>query len=200
MLMGFSQTVYSNTYLTENASWYSGLTASQWTSLVAGDLNNDGYQDLVQIGCTNTLGQDCNGYLAKVYINNGSSFVENSTWQQNLTSVNYGSLALGDVDNDGDLDLVLNGCVNGGGTVATCPNSNDIFSAFYINNGFSFVQNSTWQGSIVKTWKGSFVFGDIDLDGRLDLIVTGATNSAPVSKVYINNGISFNESFFGVKI
>src|SRR5688572_14786650 len=107
VLMFLTNLSYANTYLTENSSWSSGLTGLQWSSVVAGDLNNDGTPDLVQIGCTGSIATVCQGYLVKVYTNNGTSFSENSTWQSNLTAVHYGSLALGDIDNDGDLDLAL---------------------------------------------------------------------------------------------
>src|SRR3989344_1592442 len=91
-----ARVVDANTYLTKNNTWDNGLTVSFWTSLAIGDINNDGLQDLVQIGCTQGNGfGGCAGYLAKVYLNNGSSFVENSNWESGLKPVHYGSLALG---------------------------------------------------------------------------------------------------------
>lgn len=187
-----SSIAYANTYLTENSS-YLNIAPSFWTSLVSGDINNDNYSDLIEIGCTNSLGQDCNGYIAKVYLNNVTSFVENSFWETNLNPANYGSLALADVDNDGDLDLIFSGCLDGGGTISFC---NSIFSTIYINNDTSFVENSTWKGDIPSLWKSSFAFGDVNNDGKLDLVASGSTDSQVISKVFINNGTSFKENSF----
>ncbi len=58
---------------------------------------------MVAIGDTNS------GAIAKVYINNGSTLIENSTWQQNLLSTQLSTISLGDYDNDEDLDLTLIG-------------------------------------------------------------------------------------------
>ena len=34
---------------------------------------------------------------------------ESTFWEENLTKIIYSSLALGDIDNDGDIDLIANG-------------------------------------------------------------------------------------------
>ena len=183
-----SSSVYANTYLFENSTWEGDLTAVQWASQAWGDVDNDSDMDLALIGCTSLSGSNCDGYLSKIYINNGINLTENPTWQANLTAVNYGSIAWGDVDNDGLLDLALTGCNNGGGAVSVC---NGIQSFVYMNNGTSLVENSTWKGDITNVWKGSIAFGDIDLDGKLDLALTGQSSTAKISKIYINNGTFF---------
>jgi len=101
--------------LIENSTWQSNLTGARFTATALGDLNNDGYNDLVLIGCTTGGSDTCANTIAKIYINDGISLIENSTWQSNLTAVGVGSLALGDIDNDGDLDLSLAGCGSSGG-------------------------------------------------------------------------------------
>jgi hypothetical protein len=179
----------TQTYLNENNQWEQNLTKVAFSSLVLGDVNNDGYSDMIVTGI---CGIGCNS--AKVYINNGTTLNENSTWEQNLTGVNYGSLALGDINNDGYLDLALTGCNNGGGgLVATCNNGG--YQTFiYINNGTSFVESSQWENNLTKTWKGSLAFGDINNDGKLDLALSGQSNTAKISKIYINNGTSLVEN------
>ena len=146
------------------------------------------------IGCLpGAGGQDCdNGVIAKIYINNGTTLNENQTWQQNLTSIGYGSLALGDIDNDGDLDLAQGGCTTG--TSWSC-NGNRI-SKIYLNNGTSFVESSQWQNNLIGVFDSSMSFGDIDNDGKLDLVINGRKIASPydTSNVYINNGTSFVES------
>ncbi len=184
----------SAAYLNEDSAWSNGMTGSFWTSIITGDIDNDGYNDLIQIGCTDSVATACTEYLAKVYVNNGTSFVDDSQWSSNLTAVHYGSIALGDIDSDGDLDLALSGCLNGGGSVSSCPNAVDRFSNIYVNNGTSFVESVQWKGDIQNTWKSSFAFGDINLDGKLDLILSGGGALGRSSNVYLNNGTSFVES------
>ena len=186
-----SKIVVANTYLNENSTWQNGLTASFWASITLADIDNDGDLDLTQIGCTSTSGSNCDGYLSKIYINDGINLTDNSTWGSNLTAVHYGSIAWGDVDNDGDLDLALTGCNDGGGNSAACNSYNTFI---YINNGTSLVADSIWKGDITNVWKSSIALGDIDLDGRLDLALTGQSSSAKISKIYINNGTGFAEN------
>ena len=90
----FSNSVNAQPYLTENSTWQQNLTGVQWSSLAWGDVDNDGDLDLALTGCTH-VSSSCDSYLSKIYINNGTSLIENSTWQQNLTDLNRGSLAWG---------------------------------------------------------------------------------------------------------
>jgi PGF-pre-PGF domain-containing protein len=187
LLVLVSSPIYANTYLTKNSAWDSSLVGSRWTYIASGDIDNDGYKDIVQVGCTG--GTPCNSYVSNVYINNRTSFVL-SSWGNSFTKVNYGSIALGDVDNDGDLDLAYSGCTDGGNSHGGC---NSWFSSIYVNNGSTFIESIQWKGNIVNAWKTSLAFGDINLDGKIDLIFTGVGNEY-FSKVYINNGTSFNEN------
>ena len=78
--------VYINngTNLNENSSWQQNLTGVGHGSTAWGDIDNDGYLDLIISGCTSAT-TSCNGNLiAKIYMNNGTSLNENTTWQQNL--------------------------------------------------------------------------------------------------------------------
>ncbi|MBN2042338.1 MAG: VCBS repeat-containing protein [Candidatus Aenigmarchaeota archaeon] len=174
-------------YLNENSTWQENLTAIYYSSIILGDIDDNSYLDILMIGKSE------NGILTQIYTNNGTSFKENSTWKDNLTNVHYGSIAFGDIDNDGDLDLVLTGCSSGGGYSENCDdNKQETF--IYINNGTSFVENATWQQNVEKVWRGSISFGDIDNDGDLDLVLTGQSMSGRVSKIYVNNGTSFVEN------
>ena len=177
----------TQTYLTKSDQWQDNLTKIVYSSAVLGDIDNDGDDDLISIG---NCGTDC--FSSEVYTNNGTTFNQNQTWSFNLTDVDYGSLTIGDIDNDGDLDLALSGCNNGGTYVGGCG-SGGIQSFIYINNGTTFNEDSTWQQNLTKTFRGGTAFGDIDNDGDLDLIFTGQTETTYISKIYINNGTTFNE-------
>lgn len=49
---------------------------------------------------------------------------------------------------------------------------------------------------------GSVAWADSNLDGHLDILLTGQTSSDPVAKVYLNNGdrsfVEFNAGLVGV--
>src|SRR3989344_1782321 len=120
--------------LIQSNQWDENLTNVYISSSAWGDVDNDGDLDLVLTG-------DANGNVAKVYINNGSSLLESNQWQENLSAVFHSSLAWGDVDNDGDLDLVVTGCISG--TLLSCTTVSQ--SKVYINNGSSLLESNQWQ-------------------------------------------------------
>jgi hypothetical protein len=189
-LLFFMEGCYAKRYLNESNSWGQGLAKVEWSSIVLGDLDNDGRLDMALAGCNRTAATSCSGYVIKIYINNGTSLVENSTWEQNLTVVNRASLAFGDVDNDGKLDLALVGCNNGGGNSAC----NNHIAKIYINNGTSLVENFTWQQNLTGVFYGSLALGDIDGDGKLDLALSGSGSNGLVAKIYMNNGTTLVEN------
>ena len=93
-----------------------------------------------------------------------------------LTSVSASSVAWGDYDNDGDLDILLIGYSNGGPV-----------SKIYHNNGDNTFTEQT-SISLIGVYYSSAAWGDYDNDGDLDILLTGYSNSGPVSKIYRNNG------------
>lgn len=176
--------IYLNngTNLTESLSWEENLTDVWRSSLAFGDINNDGDLDLV------LTGHDGTHAVTRVYINNGTNLTESITWQENLTGTNiyFGSIALGDVDNNGKLDLAVIGADTAGE------------NGIYLNNGTNFVRNTTWLSELPKVGlglgSGSLAFGDLDNDNDLDLVIAGSISTDFYSKVYINNGTSLVEN------
>ena len=169
--------------LIRNNTWSANLSGVFHSSLVLGDIDNDGDYDMVAMGCTAGGVDTCTtADKIRVYTNNGTTFNENSTWGSNTTNLGYGSLALGDIDNDGDLDLAVLGDKGGA--------SGDV--KIYTNNGTTFNENLIWELNLssIDAFAGSLAFGDIDNDGDLDLALVGASPSSN-NGIYINNGTSF---------
>lgn len=158
--------VYKNngndTFTDINATALLGVT---YSSVAWGDYDNDGDLDILLTGKQNS-GVD----VAKIYRNDVGSFLDSGV---SLQAVSQSSVAWGDYDNDGDLDILLAGAkADGQGT-----------SIIYQNNGNgSFADIS----AALPAFKyGSVAWGDYDNDGKLDILSTGGSQ---IAKVYRNNG------------
>ena len=134
-----------------------------------GDYDNDGDQDLL------ITGNYYNQKVSKIYRNNGNGFTEVYTNQ--LTGIDQGEGKWGDFNNDGKLDIVLVGTTNSARK-----------TVLYKNTGSGFTE--VFSNQIVGTYLGSVDWGDYDNDNDLDLLISGFSNSSPVTKIYKNNGTS----------
>jgi len=134
-----------------------------------GDYDGDGDLDLYFTG---ELNANSNG--GGLYRNDNGTFtlVDGS----GLPMLSIGGADWGDVDNDGDLDLVVMG-YNGAGVA-------DV----YINNGNG--NFSAAFSGILSSYLGNVIFADYDSDGDLDIALTGieTTNWTFFSKIYENDG------------
>ncbi len=150
-----------------------GLPAVFYGSVAWGDFNNDGKLDLAVSGFGAT------GPVSKIYRNDGGgTFTDTHAAITNVDSPN--SLAWGDADNDGDLDLLLAGRTPG-------PMGGDVNVAkVYRNDGGTFTDINA---ALAGVKYGSVAWGDYDTDGDLDILLTGLDNTANrISKVYRNDG------------
>ncbi len=89
----------------------------------------------------------------------------------------HADIVTADIDNDGDLDIVVSGEV--GGPLA--------MNAIFTNNAGTY----TMQGSENVITPGHFAdikFGDIDGDGDLDVIFNGNSNGDLGKGIALNNG------------
>ncbi|MCX6879308.1 MAG: VCBS repeat-containing protein, partial [Verrucomicrobia bacterium] len=146
-----------------------GLLGVDSAGLAWGDYDNDGDLDLALSGYTGPGASH-----ARLYRNDGGTFV----WVDvGLVQAGDGTVAWGDYDNDGDLDLLLSGSVDGL-TEAT---------RLYRNNGNGTFSENTAAG--LKDIYGAAAWGDYDNDGDLDLVLSGAYGAnVSFTDVYRNNG------------
>lgn len=168
-----SATIYENDGSGRLVAVDAGLTpvfegsSSDW-----GDIDGDGDLDLVVTGC---IGPACDNPVATIYENDGSGRL--SLLGADLTGVGFGSSDWGDIDGDGDLDLVITGDNAVGKSTAT----------IYRNDGAStFVKTGA---ALTGVSDGDADWGDFDGDGDFDLIITGFKDEGGgVTKIYENDG------------
>jgi len=135
-----------------------------YSSLAWGDYDNDGDLDLALTGYSE-------GYYAKIFRNKGNGRFED-TGITNLTPVASGSLAWGDYNNDGFLDLVVAG--------HTEKKGEHICKVYKNNHGKTFTEVQDLEGIS----DGCVAWADYDNDGYLDLAICGRN----IANIYHNDG------------
>ncbi|MBT3606033.1 MAG: VCBS repeat-containing protein, partial [Candidatus Latescibacteria bacterium] len=154
--------IYSNTFnlLSENTNI--GLQGAHTGDLAWGDYDNDGDLDLALTG-----GDDAGNRFTHLYRNRleTKDFALNIANVSNLPQVTSSSVAWGDYDNDGDLDLALMGNASGTRTAGIFRNDNGTLT------------QDTNQ-TLTPTDNGKLTWGDLDNDGDLDLATMGQINDA----------------------
>ncbi|MFO0972828.1 MAG: FG-GAP-like repeat-containing protein [Phycisphaerae bacterium] len=149
--------------------------------LTIGDLDNDGDLDIVWAngGNFSTPGSPL---VARIYINNGSGVFTDESAARGAVSGLFRGVELGDIDNDGDLDIVL------APDFATAPR-------LLLNNGTGvFADVSAARLPAMTLGSARAQFADIDNDGDLDLyFVNGVTSRAGTGRgrLLLNDGAGF---------
>jgi hypothetical protein len=128
--------------------------------LATGDVNGDGKPDLVIANECNT---DCSAGTVSILLNNGDG-----TFQTGNTYPSGGQYTLwaatGDVNGDGKADIVLS---NQCGVPNVCTTSS---VSVLLGNGDGTFQSAT-SYSLTSTDGESIVLGDVNGDGKLDIVV-----------------------------
>ena len=175
LLAGFSNSgLVSKVYRNDGGGVFTDIGAAlvgvyDKGAVAWGDYDNDGDLDILLAG-----GSDFGARNAKVYRNDGGDVFTDIGAA--LTPVSSCSVAWGDYDNDGDLDILLTGTT--GSTYVAKLYRNDGGGAF-----------TDTGAALSGVYSGSVAWGDYDNDGDLDILLAGYSNSAvPVSIVYRNDG------------
>ncbi|MFC2138857.1 FG-GAP repeat domain-containing protein, partial [Bacteroidota bacterium] len=142
-----------------------------------GDYDNDGDLDLIMSG------SDVYANASTViYINEGSGVLTESSVADNITQVFNSSLAWGDYDDDGDLDLAIAGY--------SIEERSDIFHLFKNENN-EFVKEEGFNAEGFEN--GNVEWADMDNDGDIDLVYSGMNNSLMATGGIIYNNKIQNE-------
>jgi len=141
-----------------------------------GDYDNDGDLDFAIIGESQT------GKFESRLYNNESEGKFGQVFP-NFIAVRSGSVDWGDMDHDGDLDLLLTGESSVGPISKVYRNDrNHIFTDI--------------QAEIIGLYMSDGHWGDYDNDGDLDIVVSGmSTNYDFISRVYRNDAIRTDSVF-----
>lgn len=140
-----------------------------------GDLNGDGRIDLIISGST-TIDENPTAFT-KIYFNTGgvdSKIVFSSSDQ--LTYFYDSAVAVSDIDNDNDLDIMISGWTG-----------SERLTELYTNNGsgiFSLVTSSPFTALAA----GTINFSDVDGDTDFDVLIAGDTGPGQTTELYLNDG------------
>ena len=161
------------TFADETAARLPAGFTQQAKGLVVADVDNDGDLD---VAFANAFGNQ-----PSLLINNGSGLFTNETATRFpvLTLNSFGG-GFGDVDDDGDVDLVF---ADAGASSFGAPGGP---ARLFLNNGAGVFTNASAQlNAVNKVGAQNAQLLDVDNDFDLDVVVDG---KSPGQQLYVNNG------------
>jgi hypothetical protein len=140
------------------------------------DYDNDGDLDILVSGYDDTV------YFSSIYRNDSGTFTDIQAGLLGLQSDR--GVSYGDYDNDGDVDIAIQGRTN--------ANNTDVHTKIYRNDNGAFTDIGA---PLLNLDGGSTNWVDYDNDGALDLFVCGSTDNGYnfAAKLYKNVGGSFED-------
>ena len=186
--------VYTNDggRLSDQPAWSSGNDNTGKPLLTWADVDGDGGLDLVQVNRVEE------GMPVFIYLNRGRPLSPTPSAESDAKPANSTSLAWGDVDGDGRLELA----VGRSSSTAAVTNAQQGEGQAATSSGIYRVKGKAlqldpelWSPKAISTTT-SLAWGDVDGDGHLDLAVgnmpasgdTGNPSSSGATQVYLNEG------------
>ena len=150
--------------------------------LTIGDLDNDGDLDII-FANGGGFGSPTTVQRQRIYINNGNGvFTDESNTRLGAFAGRCRGVELGDIDNDGDLDIIF-------------AQDFEAQPTLFVNDGAGFFTNVTVaQLPQINLSSSRAQFGDIDNDGDLDIYITSGTGNrfgCDQYRVWVNDGAGF---------
>ncbi|MFZ9046061.1 MAG: FG-GAP-like repeat-containing protein, partial [Cyclobacteriaceae bacterium] len=150
------------------------------------DYDNDGFLDLIVVGLNPQLLPSLN-----IYKNvNGNEFVRQA--DSELPGLTDATLAFGDADADGDVDMVVAGIGEENGSIQY---SFKLYTnRFNENSGriFEMSPNFNYDGFV----NGDIEFADLDNDGDLDIVYAGTgRGEQAVGGIIVNTRVGLSEQY-----
>lgn len=149
------------------------------------DYDNDGWMDLLINGMADGLWDGTHGRMVAIYHNNHGVFSLDKSvaiGSEIFVPINGGMATLGDINNDGYVDVIVSGYQDGEG--------NENVTFLYINDqkgGFIQVTEIPFQGA----FNGAGLIMDLNNDGYMDIVEYGRDikqSWADFANVFLNNG------------
>ncbi|MCB8991576.1 MAG: VCBS repeat-containing protein, partial [Ardenticatenaceae bacterium] len=177
---------YENDLVHRNApfaanSYNVGTSLYDVFSTALGDLDNDGDLDAVAGSFTGTVAN-----VLVAYQNNGTPFSSGAWTQNDIGSTAHGvsQVLLGDLDNDGDLDIVTGSYTREDYEIIVWQNDGTPFGGLWTPND---VGTTTPDAGV---W--SVALGDLDNDGDLDIVSSSYFSEDYEITAWSNDGTPFS--------
>ena len=169
-------------YLNDSLGHFSEVANIPFDSVADGDIafadvNGDGYEDVLITGELADRSR-----IAKLYTNDGTG-----TFTQIMNApfegIRFSSVAFADINGDNSLDVLLTG-----------ETDTAYSTKLYTNDGTG-IFTEVVSTPFANVAYGSVAFLDANGDGSRDVIITGASPTIWIGKLYLNDGLgNFTES------